>query len=282
MLETFKTVLMLSLLGGGITAILLLLKPVTAKRLSAKWQYYIWLAVIVCMTVPVWKFIPQSSVKEIIPPIPVQQNQQITQEEIKIQTVIIENTPIKYRQIPITPSKSMGIYELAAYLWFDGMCIFLILAFGSYFIFLRRKGKKSVPVEENKVLNQALADINIKRKIKVRMSVDEDSPMLVGVLFPVIYLPNQNIPEEKLRMVFLHELMHFKRGDLIYKWISLFVNAVHWFNPLAYMLSINIGESCEVACDMAVTRDMTDDEQNLYMKTILDLVKKEGGGKQNV
>ena len=76
-----------------------------------------------------------------------------------------------------------------------------------------------------------------------------------------------------MRMVFLHELTHYKRKDLMIKWFSIFVNAVHWFNPLAYLLCANISESCEVSCDMAVTKNMSDIEQKIYMKTILDLVE---------
>ena len=55
----------------------------------------------------------------------------------------------------------------------------------------------------------------------------------------------------------------------------MFVNAVHWFNPLAYFLCANIGEACEVSCDMAVTKNMSDKEQKIYMKTILDLAEQE-------
>ena len=73
-------------------------------------------------------------------------------------------------------------------------------------------------------------------------------------------------------MVFLHELTHYKRKDLMIKWLSVFVNAVHWFDPLAYMLRANISESCEISCDMEVTKNMDEAEQKLYMKTILELV----------
>ena len=66
----------------------------------------------------------------------------------------------------------------------------------------------------------------------------------------------------------------YKRKDLIIKWFALFVNAVHWFNPLSYLLSANLSEACEVSCDMEVTKNMNDEEQKLYMKTILELVEK--------
>ena len=48
---------------------------------------------------------------------------------------------------------------------------------------------------------------------------------------------------------------------------------VHWFNPLAYLLCANVSEACEVSCDMAVTSNMSEREQKIYMKTILELVE---------
>lgn len=129
-------------------------------------------------------------------------------------------------------------------------------------------------MEYNSVLLEAKRELKIRRKIRVRMSPDVGSPMLVGVLFPVVYMPCKEIPLDMMRLVFLHELTHYKRKDLIIKWFALFVNAVHWFNPLSYLLSANLSEACEVSCDMEVTKNMNDEEQKLYMKTILELVEK--------
>ena len=63
MYDIFKTVCLLSLLGGSATVLLLALKPITEKRFSAKWQYYIWFAALFCMLIPMWKFIPKERVK---------------------------------------------------------------------------------------------------------------------------------------------------------------------------------------------------------------------------
>ena len=107
----------------------------------------------------------------------------------------------------------------------------------------------------------------------MRVSSEVGSPMLVGVVFPVIYMPHREISPEMMRVVFLHELTHYKRKDLMIKWFALFVNAVHWFNPMAYLLCANLSEACEISCDMKVTMDMGEEEQRLYMKTILELVE---------
>lgn len=275
MSELFKTVLILSIFGFGITALLLCLKPITAKKFPAKWQYYVWIAVLLSMLMPTYKLIPQKEAQKLSL---ILQNQAVQPEaseefEETPEAVIIEEAPIEYREINITPKLSIKLLDLLAYVWLVGMCIYLLVVISSYIIYLIRKHKKAIQIAENAVLNEVKKELKIKRHIKIRMSRDFESPMLVGVLFPVIYIPCREIPIEHMRMVFLHELTHYKRKDLFIKWLSLFVNAVHWFNPLAYLLCANVSEACEISCDMAVTKNMSDTEQKIYMKTILDLVE---------
>ena len=278
MFELFKTVLILSLFGFGITAVLLCLKPITAKKFPAKWQYYVWIAILLSMIIPAYKLIPKKEAQKISL---ISQNridqqaqpQPQTQAQDTPETVIIEETPIEYREVNLTPKLQIRVLDLLAYIWLLGLCIYLIIVIGSYAVYIIRKRKNAVTITDNAVLNEVKKELKIKRRIKIRMSPDCGSPMLVGVLLPVIYIPCREIPDESMRMVFLHELTHYKRKDLVFKWLSIFVNAVHWFNPLAYLLCANLSESCEVSCDMAVTRNMSEREQKIYMKTILELVE---------
>ena len=275
MYELFKTVLILSLFGFGITAILLCLKPVTAKKFPAKWQYYVWVAVLLSMLIPVYKLIPQREVQKI--PL-VAQNQIVQQEdqnadEANSETVMIEDTPIEYREVTLTPKFQINLLDLIAYIWFFGICLFLIVVITSYVIYTARKRRGALELTENSILDEVRKELKVKRHIKIRMSPDCGSPLLVGVLFPVVYIPCREISDANMRMVLLHELTHYKRKDLLIKWLSLFVNAVHWFNPLAYLLCASVSEACEVSCDMEVTKNMSEKEQKQYMKTILDLVE---------
>ena len=275
MFELFKTVLILSIFGFGITALLLCIKPITAKKFPAKWQYYVWIAVLLSMIIPVYKLIPAREVQKLpfVSHTEVAQTETVQNLEEAPRMVTIEETPIEYREVNITPKFSIKLLDFLAYIWLVGMCIYLIIVISSYIIYLIRKHKNAIRLTENAVLTEVKKELKVKRKIKIRMSPDIQSPMLVGVLFPVIYIPCREISDENMRMVFLHELTHYKRKDLLVKWLSLFVNAVHWFNPLAYLLCANVSEACEVSCDMAVTKNMSDEEQKIYMKTILDLVE---------
>lgn len=268
--ELFKTILFLSFLGFIFTSILLILKPVTSKKFPAKWQYYVWVAVLISMIVPVYKLIPEKQVEKITVITTPVTDEQVTQNTFEPQ---FEMPDLENTNILLTPNKSINVFNLLSIIWVTGFVIFLLITMISYIRYIVVKKKNSIVIINNNVFNIAKEQLKIKRNITLRISENNESPMLLGVLFPAIYLPSKDIQNEKLYLVFVHELTHYKRKDLIIKWFALFVNAVHWFNPLSYLVSANLSEACEVSCDMEVTKNMNEEEQKLYMKTILELVE---------
>ena len=273
MYDVFKTVLILSLFGFGITALLLLLKPITAKKLPARWQYCVWITLLISMVFPAYKLIPKKEAQK-LSIVPQNQTVQTTvqpHEETHPDTVVTYDTPIEYREVNISPKISIRLFDLIAYIWGAGVLIFLLVVIISYFRFLCRKSKNSVKISDSKFFSEVKKELKIKKHIRLKASSDIDSPILVGVLFPTVYIPCREIPDDNMRMVLLHELTHYKRKDLLIKWFAVLVNAVHWFNPLCYLACANLSEACEVSCDMSVTKNMSEDEQKLYMQTILNL-----------
>ena len=273
--DVFKTVLILSLFGFGITALLLLFKPITAKRLPARWQYCVWVAVLISMLFPAYKLIPKKEAQKlsIVPQNQTVQTETQPQEEINPDTVVTYDTPIEYREVNLSSKIQIRLFDLIAYIWGTGVLIFSLVVIISYFRFLCHKNKNAVKISDNKIFSEVKKELKIKRRIRLKASSDIGSPMLVGILFPTVYIPCREIPGNNMRMVLLHELTHYKRKDLLVKWFAILVNAVHWFNPLCYLACAALSEACEVSCDMAVTKNMSEDEQKLYMQTILNLVE---------
>ena len=273
MYDVFKTVLILSLFGFGITALLLLLKPITAKRLPARWQYCVWVAVLISMLFPAYKLIPKKEAQKlsIVPQNQTVQTETQPQEEINPDTVVTYDTPIEYREVNLSSKIQIRLFDLIAYIWGTGVLIFSLVVIISYFRFLCHKNKNAVKISDNKIFSEVKKELKIKRRIRLKASSDIGSPMLVGILFPTVYIPCREIPDNNMRMVLLHELTHYKRKDLLVKWFAILVNAVHWFNPLCYLACANLSEACEVSCDMSVTKNMPEEEQKLYMQTILNL-----------
>ena len=279
MSEIFKTILILSALGSILIIPLLILKPYISNRISGALQYCIWIAVMLSMILPVYKLIPLNSTKTsstsyVIPIVPTEsshaQHGQANQQSIGQSN---PNTPTPIVEQTKKPHFRLNIPNILTYIWALGMLVYLLIIAVSYVIFLAKKRKNSVAIAQSPILDSVREALNIKQQIPVRMSPEVRSPMLVGIIFPTVYIPCREISDENLQMVFLHELTHFKRKDLVIKWLCLFVNIVHWFNPFAYLLFSNLSEACETSCDMAVTKNMSDDEQKIYIKTILELVE---------
>ena len=273
MYDVFKTVLILSLFGFGITALLLLLKPITAKRLPARWQYCVWVIVLISMVLPTYRLIPKKEAQKlsIVPQTQTAQTETQPQEGSEPDTVVTYDTPIEYREVNLSPKIQIRLFDLIAYIWIAGIIIFLLVVIISYFRFLCRKRKNAISISDNKLFEEVKKELKIKKHIRLKASSDIGSPILVGVLLPTVYIPCREIPDDNMRMVLLHELTHYKRKDLLVKWIAVLINAVHWFNPLCYLACANLSEACEVSCDMSVTKNMSEDEQKLYMQTILNL-----------
>ena len=279
MYELLKTLFILSLFGGCLTVLLFILKPITAKRLSAKWQYAAWIAVLVLMIVPFYKCIPKSRAKEMpfVPKTAVVTEQQVQTDGAQ-QNNAEFNAPIEYKEVTVATNVRLRLTDLAAYIWGPGAMVFLLTLFISYFIFLNRKKKNSTAVSDGEILKSVKKELGIKRNIPIRMADDVSSPMLIGVLFPCVYIPSRTVSDDKMRMILRHELTHYKRGDLVIKWFAALVNAVHWFNPLCYLARKNLSEACEISCDMAVTHNMSEEELKVYMQTILELAERKEQG----
>ena len=76
-------------------------------------------------------------------------------------------------------------------------------------------------------------------------------PMLAGLLSPVLLLPEEPLNPQSLRYSILHELTHFRRRDIWLKTLALWVRAIHWFDPLVWLMAGAIERDTELACDEA-------------------------------
>lgn len=99
------------------------------------------------------------------------------------------------------------------------------------------------------------------------------SPLLLGAIRPRLLLPDGFIeatPRDQLRHVFLHELAHFRRGDIWTGWLLYLLLAVHWFNPVLWWAARRIQADRELACDAHVLSKLAYDDRIEYGHTLLE------------
>lgn len=59
LISIFKRIILMSGIGGVLSILLLLLSLLTRKFFSPRWQYYIWLTVLIVMILPVRFSVPK-------------------------------------------------------------------------------------------------------------------------------------------------------------------------------------------------------------------------------
>jgi len=314
--DLMMTVLSLSLAGSVIIAILFLCKPLYKKRLSKRWQYYIWLVVIVRLLVPIsfevnlveslFNGIGQGNVfsfsgneqadggmvidggtigdtgGETIIAGTTGNEWQISSPTISDATSMppVQNVdpalqpPLPIPDAPYTQNNILSM--ITPYIWLIWIAVAAILFIRKITIyqgFVNYIKAGRVPLENmadlerfGKLVEQA----NIKRMVGIYTNSLASSPMLIGFFKPYIVLPTADISESDFRHTIMHELTHYKRGDMFYKWLVQFTMCLHWFNPFVYLMGREINNACEFSCDEAVIKTLDNDGIKEYGDTLLN------------
>lgn len=94
-------------------------------------------------------------------------------------------------------------------------------------------------------------------------------PMMTGLFRPTVLLPDPPPAENSLPFVLLHELTHFRRRDIWYKTLLLLAAALHWFNPLVWLMLRAAEGDLECSCDSDVLRALPPERREDYAAAIL-------------
>lgn len=268
--ELFKALLITSLAGSAFAVVISLLRPVTKKLFGYSWHYYIWLCVLFVMLMPV-----RFNVNPMPAPNIATQTIQTQQEAVSAQPETTENVvQTAPAQKPQLLQKATVIWDriiynrmnILAYVWLIGAIALMLLNVLRYI-------RLNIEIRKNsEVISCPETREYTDRRINVRIWENVASPFITGIFRPTLILPKTELSEEQLHNILRHEMTHFKRHDILYKWFAEFVKCVHWFNPISWYVSKQIASECEISCDMSVTKNMTDSEEMSYVSTILSLL----------
>lgn len=140
---------------------------------------------------------------------------------------------------------------ISSAVWLLGIAVMLVYT-GVSFIILKRKTAESIKTEKGVYICDAV-----------------DSPFILGVIRPKIYLPS-NISDGDREFIVSHEKAHIKRGDHLWKPLGFLMLCVYWFNPLLWVAYILLCKDIEAACDERVLKEKGADIKKRYSETLLN------------
>ena len=267
----FKAILITSLLGTAATLILTILKPITRKVFSSSWHYYMWLLVLVTMILPLRITIPvQTQTVSTIDTVDVLYEEEIiynpiqqVEQEIQLNTEQENNTDSGIEKLSLYTQKNLYIISI---IWLLGMVVLFALKLFGYAFFLIKLRRCSDKISCPELLKYT------NKRIITRTSDKISSPLMIGLLKPTLLLPKTTMTEEQFDNILAHEMVHFKRKDIWYKWFISIVKCIHWYNPTVYYISKQADIECEISCDLAVVKGMSEEQETNYINTILTLL----------
>jgi beta-lactamase regulating signal transducer with metallopeptidase domain/tetratricopeptide (TPR) repeat protein len=121
---------------------------------------------------------------------------------------------------------------------------------------LSRRGDEVTEPVARREFDRAREELGLRGTVRLRSSPRVAVPMVSGLQQPTLLLPPEasEWPQERLRVVFMHELAHVRRRDGATLLLARAACAVCWFHPLVWTLARAARQECERACDDLVLR----------------------------
>ncbi len=168
--------------------------------------------------------------------------------QTKAETVRAIQPEPAYHHSGILFGELVSLYCSLSTVWLGGTA-FLLIRLGAAFVQIKRLRKCTTDAtEETTVLCHRLARKMGIRPPVVLISSHIPSPVLAGVLKPVILLP-ASCAHQTNEQVLAHELAHFQRRDCIWNLMGHLITALYFFQPLLWALIRHLEETSEEVCD---------------------------------
>lgn len=279
-----------SLLGALAILLMLVSKPLWRERYRAKARCWLWLALAAFLLFPV-DFSVKDAPVQAAPPqdytLFVGTDKTTIQSTDHLFGDMAERSGQTSTQVrdsiiarPVTDpaqkaTRYIPVTTILFYGYLAGAAAFLLCQGVSYVRFRRtvRRWRSGVARGDYRALLQDTArSLNVTAP---EMFVCEaiSTPAVTGVLHPQLLLPHEHYDSSDLRYILRHELCHLKRRDMLFKLVLLAANAMHWFNPVVYLMLRQADEDIELACDSAATDGLDRAERAAYSRTLLAAVQ---------
>jgi beta-lactamase regulating signal transducer with metallopeptidase domain len=253
---------------SGLALLYMAVMPLLAKRYAEKWCYYAWLAIVIGLIVPFRPHFGSALIQLELP-----------NETIRPAIQAVNGTslfsPVENPAFSAVPA-DITWWQIAFVIWLSGAALFLAYRVIQHYRFVKMAARWSVAVsdEQERTLFQDLkSEMGIKKRVGLYRCSCVNTPMLIGLAAPRILLPDSDFAADELRFIIKHELAHYMRKDLWCKCLVLLATAIHWFNPVVYLIAKSTASQCEISCDALVLKGADFKRRKQYGEAIIGIVK---------
>ena len=261
--------------------ILLMIKKIFNKHITARWHSNIGISYLVMLAMPFIprKFFDFSSLYDLI-------FHKVNIYKLE-KTISSNNGSSKLYNTGWTQDFTVSVNRFVPQtlilfliiIWITGIFIFagttIICNYKLKFI------KKSVWIPKNpeieKIFEKCKNDLGITKNIILGETDMIQTPMTTGIFEPYVIFPAKvtgQLSVNEIRYILLHELSHYKNKDVLINYIMCIFQIIYWFNPLIWTTFKQMRTEREIACDISVLKRLDRSDYINYGKTIINFIEK--------
>jgi TonB family protein len=116
--------------------------------------------------------------------------------------------------------------------------------------------------------------LGVRREVRLVTSDASLAPFTTGYWRPAIFLPRAVLSWEQraIESIIGHEMVHISRWDELRILVANLVRTVHFYNPVAWLAVIELGQAREERCDEVVVRTGVVAPRD-YRRSLVDILK---------
>ncbi len=244
---------------------LLILQRIFLDKLSPRWQYGVWLVLLLRLLVPAG-FGGRPTVLDVTFWVETLR----ARVELGLHSAYSSPfvTSLPAAPVPLPPAGAPASWTDWAFLIYCAGVVLWAAWFVVSAVRLSLRVRGGVPVEgERRAAMEALAK---QQRLPMPRRIVEcrwaRTPFVVGVVQPALVLPMGWALDEK---VVLHELLHLKYRDVWAGWLTTALRCLHWCNPFLWFVFDKIGNDRESLCDQRVLERLEGEDRRDYGRCLL-------------
>ncbi|PGE96397.1 transcriptional regulator [Bacillus pseudomycoides] len=262
----FDWVIETSIMASIVVGLILCIKILFRNKLTPRWQYLLWMILIVRLLLPwspdssysIYSILSYSNDTSVI----------LHQKEPVQEKAAIDDTKMVTNENTYAPSYTQ---------------VAEVIVLGLATMIMNRRLRlyiKNQPVITDEwivtIFDNCKKSMSLQQNIPLLLAGKISSPTVFGFFRPRVLLSSVHmkiLDEQQLRYIFHHELAHIKRRDVGVNWLMHGLLILNWFNPILWYAYSCMREDQEMACDAFALTFIGSEEQIAYGHTIITLLE---------
>ncbi len=292
----FDWVIETSIMASIVVGLILCIKILFRNKLTPRWQYLLWMILIVRLLLPwspdssysIYSILSYSNDTSVIlhQKEPVQEKAAIDDTKMVTNentyapsyTQVAEENKQQTHRNENKSDVTFSFYTILLYIWLAG-----VIVLGLATMIMNRRLRlyiKNQPVITDErivtIFDNCKKSMSLQQNIPLLLAGKISSPTVFGFFRPRVLLSSVHmkiLDEQQLRYIFHHELAHIKRRDVGVNWLMHGLLILNWFNPILWYAYSCMREDQEMACDAFALTFIGSEEQIAYGHTIITLLE---------